>query len=131
MLSQPLTVSYTAVDTPVPPASDTAVVDGYTLKLSGSAVAGKRQTMTVAVTKNGEPVTNLERYLKAFAHLTAFKADNLEFLHLHPMDTGTAANGGPTLKFSAEFPAKGSYRVFMQFQTGGQVHTVAFTVNAS
>ena len=31
------------------------------------------------------------------------------------------------LKFMATFPTAGNYRLFLQFQTDGRVHTAAFT----
>lgn len=130
VLSQPLTVPGNAANTPIPPASDTSTVDGYTLKLSGDPMAGMHGSMTITITKDGTPVTNLERYLDTFAHLTAFKTDDLAFIHMHPSDSGNAANGGPTLQFMTEFPIKAGYRVFVQFQTLGQLHTAAFTVDA-
>jgi hypothetical protein len=130
VLSRPLTVPGSGPDTALPAASDTATVDGYMVKFSGQPMAGMTQTMTATITKDGQQVTNLERYLGTFAHLTAFKADNPAFIHLHPTDPGKAAQGGPTLQFMTDFPAKGSYRVFVQFQTSGQLHTAGFTVTA-
>lgn len=130
VLSQPLSVPGNEVNVPVPAASDTATVDGYTVTLSGTPAASSEGTLTATFSQNGQPVTNLEPYLDSFAHLTGFNTQSLAFVHLHPMDTGatTVANGGPTLQFMTEFPAAGNYRIFLQFQTNGQLHTAEFTL---
>ncbi|HJT03455.1 MAG TPA: hypothetical protein VJ757_07485 [Pseudonocardiaceae bacterium] len=64
VLSQQATVAGTATVTPLPPASATTQVDGYTLTLSGDQVtAGAARTLTVTVSKDGKPVTELQPYL--------------------------------------------------------------------
>jgi hypothetical protein len=35
------------------------------------------------------------------------------------------------MRFMATFPTAGTYRLFLQFQTGGRVHTAAFTQEVS
>jgi len=37
-------------------------------------------------------------------------------------------HGGPTLTFDAQMAKVGNYRVFLQFQTGGVLHTAAITL---
>lgn len=74
----------TAATAPIPAASPTTTVDGYTLTLSGQPMAGRADTMTLHVAQNGQPVTNLQPYLDTYAHLSAFHTGDLAFAHLHP-----------------------------------------------
>jgi hypothetical protein len=128
VLSVPVSVPGPAAGTPVPAANPTTTVDGYALTLSGEAMAGMSHTMTLHVTQNGQPVTDLQPYLDTYAHLSAFHAGDLAFAHLHPSGAVNGDHGGPDLAFNAEFSASGTWRVYVQFQTGGALHTAAFTV---
>jgi hypothetical protein len=81
--------------------------------------------LTVTVSKNGIPVTDLQPYLDTYAHLTALHEGDLAFAHLHPKGTVNGDHGGPTLSFAADLPSAGNWRLFLQFQTAGVVHTAA------
>jgi hypothetical protein len=132
VLSVPLTVSGAATATPLPPAGPTTTVDGYTLALSGRVISGMTSALTLHVTQNSQPVTDLQPYLQTYAHLSAFHAGNLAFAHLHPQGGAAMAdNGGPDLTFEAAFTESGSWRVYVQFQTGGTLHTAAFTITVT
>jgi len=131
VLSKQFTVTGTASVTPLPAASTTAEVDGYTVTLSGDLMAGMEHTLRATITKNGAPVTDLQPYLDTYAHLTAFHQGDMAFAHLHPQGTVNGDHGGPTLTFDAAMAASGNYRLFLQFQTGGVVHTAVFTVPVS
>ncbi|MDT3442674.1 MULTISPECIES: hypothetical protein [unclassified Pseudofrankia] len=64
VLSQPVTVPGTAATVPLPAAATSATVDGYTLTVSGDKpMAGMTHMLTVTVTKDGNPVTDLQPYL--------------------------------------------------------------------
>jgi hypothetical protein len=118
--------------TPValPPASAKASVDGYDVSLRRPPVvkAGEETEMTFEVTRNGRPVTDLEPYLGAYGHLVALHAGDLAYSHVHPV--GESLSTG-TISFDAELHKAGAYRLFLQFQTHGRVHTVAFTQEAT
>jgi hypothetical protein len=132
VLSQPLTVPGNAQTAPLPSASTTTQVDGYTLTLaSDRLMSGMRHDLEVTVTKDGKPVTDLQPYLDTYAHLTAFRQDDLAFAHLHPHGQLNGDHGGPALSFEAALPKAGSWRLFLQFQTGGVLHTAAVTVAVS
>ncbi|HZN84496.1 MAG TPA: hypothetical protein VFC01_33115 [Mycobacterium sp.] len=115
---------------PLPPVAATTVVDGYTVALSGAPKANEPSMLTLAVSRNGKPVTDLQPYLGAYGHLVALRAADLGYLHVHPMgepgDGITAA--GPEIAFHATFPSAGAYRLFLDFQHDGVVRTAAFTV---
>ncbi|MGV9265416.1 hypothetical protein ACWDRR_12220 [Kitasatospora sp. NPDC003701] len=116
----------------LPAATGTATVDGYTVTVEGAPAAGRAGELKVTVTRDGRPVTDLQPYLETFAHLTAFHAGDQAFAHLHPQARAEAGStGGPTLSFHAELPAGGDWRLFLQFQTGGTLHTVALTLRVA
>lgn len=129
VLGDRATVAGTATTTPLPPASSTAEADGYTLTLAGTPMAGMAHTLTATVSKNGQPVTDLQPYLDTYAHLTAFHEGDLAFAHLHPQGRTQGDHGGPTLSFDAKLPTPGNWRLFVQFQTGGLLHTAAVTLS--
>ncbi|WP_027927627.1 hypothetical protein [Amycolatopsis benzoatilytica] len=132
VLSQQLTVPGDATPAPLPPPSTTTQADGYTLSLgSDQLMSGMSHELTVTVAKDGKPVTDLQPYLDTYAHLTAFHEGDLAFAHLHPQGTVNGDHGGPALTFEAMLPKPGSYRLFVQFQTGGVVHTAPATVRVS
>lgn len=90
---------------------------------------GMAHPLTVSVAKDGTPVTDLQPYLDTYAHLTAFHEGDAAFAHLHPTTKVTGNNGGPDLNFHAELPTSGNWRLFLQFQTGGRLHTAALTLH--
>jgi hypothetical protein len=131
VLSQRLTVpgAGAAAARALPPASPLAWVDGYTLRAAGFPMAGRQDTLKLSVFRGGKPVTNLQPYLGTYAHLTAFHRGDLAFAHLHPQGMVHGDHGGPTLTFDAMLPKAGDYRLFVQFQTAGMVHTTALTLH--
>ncbi|MER6031382.1 hypothetical protein [Streptomyces sp. NPDC001851] len=131
VLSRTVKVPGTAMPSPLPKASDTATVDGYSVTVKGEPMAGMAHQLTATVAKDGKPVTDLQPYLDTYAHLTAFHQDNLAFAHLHPTTKVNGDHGGPTLNFHAEFAQSGDWRLFLQFQTGGKLHTAALTLHVS
>ena len=70
------------------------------------------------VTRDGRPVP-IDDYLGAKGHLVALREGDLAFLHVHPDED--------RLRFAAEFPSSGRYRLFLQFRSGSALHTAAFT----
>ncbi|WP_432167927.1 hypothetical protein [Streptomyces sp. bgisy031] len=129
VLSRVVSVPGTGTKTPLPAAAKTAEVDGYTVTVNGAPMAGMAHPMTVTITKDGKPVTGLEPYLDTYAHLTAFHEGDTAFAHLHPTTKVNGDHGGPELSFNAELPTSGNWRLFLQFQTGGTLHTAALTLN--
>jgi hypothetical protein len=129
VLSDKLTVAGTAATTPLPASAASTQVDGYTLTLgSGELMANMTHTLTVAVSRGGAPVTDLQPYLDTYAHLTVFHDGDLAFAHLHPQGQVNGDHGGPTLTFEAMLPKAGNWRLFLQFQTAGTLHTAAITL---
>jgi hypothetical protein len=100
-------------------------------------------TYTLKVLKNGQPVTDLEPYLGALGHSVILKAETLDFIHTHAIETaapgahtshGTAAptnTTGPDVHFMAVFPSPGMYKVFTQLQHDGTVITTDYAVSVN
>lgn len=112
---------------PLPEVAATDVVDGYEVTLSGTPMARSASDVTLTVTRDGEPVEDLEPYLGAFGHLVAIRAGDLAYLHVHPLDEG-GGPGGPAVRFAVEVPSAGDFRLFFDFAHDGEVRTAAFTV---
>jgi hypothetical protein len=96
--------------TPLPAPATTARTDGLEVTVSDD--------LRFTVTRDGRSVA-LQDYLGAKGHLVALREGDLAFLHVHP--------DARSLRFEATFPTAGRYRLFLQFQVDGRVHTAAFT----
>ncbi|MCX4690147.1 FixH family protein [Kitasatospora purpeofusca] len=127
VLSRTVTVPGEAAPVPLPAPGGTATADGYTVTLTARPIAGAHR-LTAVVSRDGRPVGDLQPYLDAYAHLSAFHEGDLAMAHLHPAGTVDGDRGGPELTFQALFPEPGNWRVFLQFRTSGQLHTVALTL---
>ncbi|TQN42252.1 hypothetical protein FHU33_1647 [Blastococcus colisei] len=119
------------VPAPLPAESVTAEVDGFTVVLTGSLEPGRESELTLSVSRDGVPVTDLEPYLGAFGHLVVLRDGDLGYLHAHPVDEpgGAPPVPGPHVRFATTAPSAGSYRLFLDFQHDGVVRTAAFTVD--
>jgi hypothetical protein len=117
---------------PLPEPSPTAGVDGYTVTLDGQLVPGQESELTLSVSRDGRPVTDLQPYLAAYGHLVALRDGDLAYLHVHPAgEPGDGATApGPDITFYATAPSAGDYRLFLDFQHGDVVRTAEFTVRA-
>ncbi|MGW2250068.1 hypothetical protein ACWCXH_07700 [Kitasatospora sp. NPDC001660] len=127
VLSRTVTVPGEATPVPLPAPADRTTVDGYTVTLHAQPMAGAHQ-LTATVEQDGRPVTDLQPYLDSYAHLSAFHEGDQALAHLHPANAVTGDHGGPTLTFQAMLPEPGSWRVFLQFQTAGSLHTAQLTL---
>ena len=105
------------------PAARTA--SGYEVRLAAASERAEQDAeLAFTVTRDGEPVT-VEPYLGARGHLVALRQGDGAYLHVHPVDGETS--GSEPVRFATEFPTAGRYRLFLQFQVDGRVHTAAFT----
>ena len=106
------------------PATRTATVGDYDVRLTGDLVPGESSLVTLTVTRDGEPVTDLQPHLGAYGHLVALREGDLAYLHVHPEDAGS----GPEIPFRVEVPSDGRYRLFLDFRHDGVVHTAELAV---
>ena len=94
-------------------------------RATDAAAAGKHACLTFSVTdaRSGEPVTDLQSYLGAPAHLFMIRADLRDAVHVHPEERVTQ---GPAVSFHPLIPAAGRYKVWVQFRRGGRISTTSF-----
>jgi heavy metal-binding protein len=94
-----------------------------------AARARREQLLTFEMTDaaSGATITDLEPYLGATGHLLVASADLAVAFHSHPVD-GVSSRSGPRIVFQVLWPREGVYRMWMQFQRGGRVATVSFTI---
>lgn len=127
-----VTVPGALTERPLPAATTSTTVDGYTVTLAGTPEPGRTAELTLTVSRDGAPVTDLEPYLGAYGHLVALRQGDLAYLHVHP--DGAPGDGrtkpGPEVSFLAEVPSAGVYRLYLDFKHGGVVRTAEFTVVA-
>ena len=125
-LGTDLAVTGPASVAPAAAESRTSTVDGYTVDVRGDLEAGASSPVRLRVQRDGEPVTDLQRYLGAHGHLVALREGDLAYLHVHP-ESGDA---GPEVPFLAEVPSAGRYRLFFDFKHDGVVRTASFVLAA-
>ena len=117
----------------LPAAAATTTVGGYTVQLGGTLEAGRTSELVLTISRDGRPVTDLQPYLAAYGHLVALRQGDLAYLHVHP--DGAPGDGstrsGPAITFHAEVPSAGTYRLYLNFQHEGTVHTAEFTAVAA
>jgi hypothetical protein len=113
--------------------SRTDVVDGYTVTVDGDLRPGVHSALTLTVTEDGAPVTDLQPYLGAYGHLVALREGDLAYLHVHP--GGEPGDGqtqpGPQIEFGAEVPSAGRYHLYLDFQHGDVVRTAHLVLDAA
>lgn len=111
---------------PVDVASKT--VDGTRVSIDASQVkAGDTRPLIVRIddAATGVPVTGLQPYLGAAAHLVMVPADLTEAIHGHP----DAQFRDPGVTFTPLVPRAGRYKAWVQFQRAGKVSTVSFVID--
>jgi len=109
----------------------------FTLTLFGGdhipAKAQQARKMAVTITDPaGQPATNLEPVMNAFAHLVGFYGDYNTVVHLHPTG-GDILNqelrGGPALGFIFFPPKPGFIRLYCQVLIDGKMLFAPFNLN--
>ena len=86
----------------------------------------------IGVALGARPVAALEPYLGSFGHLVALRSGDLAYLHVHPQgdSPGGSTTRSPKVSFLAAAPSAGLYRLHLDFQHEGIVHSAHFTVRA-
>lgn len=104
----------------------------FTGRNGGFPPARQVSVMRLNITDNaGQPVTRLEPFMNAFAHLTGIYADGETILRLHPAGGDILREdlrGGPVLSFKVYPPRTGFVRFFCQVQVDGRVITAPLGV---
>ncbi len=100
--------------------------DGYDVIVELVPQAGEETSVVATVMRDGAPVTDLGRYLGELGHLVVLRDGDLAYAHGHPE---AVPGTGPRIPFAVTFPSGGRYRMFLEFEHDGAVHTVPFTVS--
>jgi len=107
----------------LPAPSTVDSTDGLTVSYEGSLTVGVAEPLLFHVSRGGVPFT-VQPYLGAYGHLTMLRRGDLAYLHIHP-EPGLV---GGAAKFWVAAPSPGTYRMFLNVQVDGVVHTAGFTV---
>lgn len=116
---------------------DTHSSDGVkvTFKPEKALQSNDAVTLNFIITdeKTGQPVTDIEPYLGAFAHFNIVNQGHTEYLHAHPLKEAESPDerGGPEIGTRTIFPTPGLYKIWAQFQRKGKVIVVPFIVNVA
>ena len=128
-LGVPINVPGAGTQAPLPPEAMRVSTDGYSVRTThGMAMAGQETRLQFTISKEGMPVSALLPYLGAYGHLVALRKSDIAYSHVHPTAEDLAKG---TISFSADFPTRGVYRLFLQFRTSTGVHTAPFTIAVS
>jgi P-type Cu+ transporter len=105
---------------------------------------GAHLTLRFRVRDAAGDVTDIEPYLGAGGHVVVIPEGANGFLHVHPEEAmgeghshsdahGAHADGpnayGPEIRFMTTFPAAGRYKLWLQVQRAGQIHTFPFVLD--
>jgi hypothetical protein len=104
------------------------VVDGLRIAIEARDLAARRAAsirFTINDAATGQPVSDLQPYLGAPAHLLMVNADLTDAVHGHPVERDTA---GPAVSFTPLMPMAGPYKLWVQVQRGGRVITAPFVI---
>lgn len=93
---------------------------------------GKMTVLRVRLTDaaTGKPAGDTQPWLGAAGHLMIIHEDGQTVVHSHPKEdeeTHALVKKGEVL-FTARFPKSGRYIAYSQFQRGGQIKTVGYTL---
>jgi hypothetical protein len=128
--SQQLFTTGEALATIAAPALDAApkVVDGVRVSVDASQLkAGGSRPLVVRFDDpaTGAPVTDLQSYLGAAAHLLIVSADLTEAIHGHADEPFR----DPGVTFTPLLPRAARYKLWVEFQRAGKVSTASFVVD--
>jgi hypothetical protein len=124
-LAADLTVDGVVTTPALPEPSRSVSADGYDITLDRAPRRAGSSELAFSVRRGGTAVRT-DLYLGAAGHLVAIRDGDLAYLHVHPLaDRDDVA----AVRFLAEFPSAGTYRLFFDFAHDGDVHTAAFTAH--
>jgi hypothetical protein len=112
-------------DVALPAPESASEVDGYVVERQGSVLRPGEAEVAFDVRVDGQTVVT-DPYLGAAGHLVAIRAADMGYLHVHPLEVEP---GSSQIRFAATFPTSGTYRLFLDFAHGGEIHTASFTLD--
>lgn len=131
-LRVPVTIGGTTVNAqaPAPNADMSAQSKGIktVLETDGSLKTNEHETLTFTLTQAGSRVATIDPYLGAFGHVVLLRhSDADDYIHVHPITETTPVDG--KVSFEAQFPTKGRYTLYAQFNVGGAVQIFPITID--
>ena len=109
----------------LPAAASATETDGFAVRLThGELRANTESSLHFAVSRSGRPVPSFDSYVGHRGHLVALRDGDLSYSHVHPEPGAEVGE----IVFHSELPSAGRYRLFLQFNIEGTVHTASFTV---
>lgn len=92
----------------------------HEVALAPAAITAGAETMLAfTITRGGAPISDLRPYLGALGHCVVIDESATEYLHSHPLEA--AAGAANLVQFHTVFPAAGKYKVWGQFDVGGEM----------
>ncbi len=121
-----------------------AHVDGYSVTLSSLSLrSGSSALVTVHIAKRGKPATDVHPYLEALAHAVFIDADDLTYVHEHPVTLAMSSQSASTTVYSNDEAVvspnmllhvavnePGTYKLWFQFRAGSSLHVASFVLTA-
>ncbi len=122
--------------------SAVAHVDGYSVTLSRLSLrSGSLAHIVVRIAKGGKPATDVHPYLGQLAHAIFLDADDLTYVHVHPVPLGSRASVivysndeaamSPNMLLDVTVSEPGTYKLWFQFHGGRSLHVASFVLTAS
>jgi hypothetical protein len=108
---------------PLPAAADRATTGEFSVRQAGAPRVGVTQPLLFHVVTAASTPAPVEPYLGAYGHLVMLREGDLGYVHVHP--ESQLVDGA--VKFWVAAPGPGRYRMFLDVQVAGTVHTVGFT----
>ena len=117
----------------------------YSVAISGLSLhAGSETNIVVHITKAGKPATDLHPYLQALAHAVLIDADDLSYIHVHPVMLSEGAQPmsrvmayasdttvvPPDMLVRLTVREAGTYKLWFQFRGGSSLHVASFVLTA-
>jgi hypothetical protein len=94
----------------------------FTMKTDGRLRKDTPSVIEITITDPmGNPVTDLQPVMGAFAHLVGFSADGKSIIHTHPLGVepqNKNDRGGPRIRFHAEPDFAGPTQLYLQIRHG-------------
>ncbi len=119
-------------------------VGPYEVDLSTTRLrAGQASMIDIVIQKDGKPATDLHPYLGAPAHAVFLDANDLSYVHAHPMGMDQMMDmskpmpdmpeNGPSpndMMLHLALQKPGTYKLWLQFRGGTQLYVAEFTITA-